>query len=265
MGPSVREKVGPFIMSDALDLDVSFTGDYRSFDEAKALTTGYEAGVILERTRKALKKVVDGEAAYERDSVTFEKMELPYPLLCALLRVGAIATGKLSVLDFGGSLGSTYFHCRNVLNGIRELEWSIVEQSAHVECGRREFSNPELQFYDSPEECLRSRKPNVLLLSGVIQTLPDPWGTLRQLLNFPIDAVIIDRTPILETDHDRLTIERISPRIYPASYPAWFLSRTRLNSAIAGWNQVFEFDALDRHRLDGVEIIYKGMLFERRR
>src|SRR5450755_262798 len=91
---------------------VVYSGDYPSFAEARARSNGYEASVILERTRTALHRVLRGEAAFERDSVTFDKLELQWPLLAMLLRVAAENGGQLSVLDFGGSLGSTYYQCR---------------------------------------------------------------------------------------------------------------------------------------------------------
>ena len=46
---------------------IVFTGDYASWDEAKAASDGYESSVILDRTTAALLKVKRGDAVYERD------------------------------------------------------------------------------------------------------------------------------------------------------------------------------------------------------
>ncbi|MDP2136964.1 MAG: methyltransferase, TIGR04325 family [Candidatus Didemnitutus sp.] len=244
--------------------DVAYHGDYPDFAAARADSTGYEDGVILERTRVALHKVLRGEAAYERDSVTFEKLELPYPLLALLLRVAAENLGRLSVLDFGGSLGSTYFLCRRFLGGLPHVEWSIVEQPAHVALGQREFANQTLRFYPTIQDCRKERSPKVLLLSGVLQCLPEPWAFLKEAASEGFDWIIFDRTPFIEGAKDRLTIERVAPRIYPASYPAWFFSRDRLADNLpTGWEIVAEFDALDRQLLDGVELTFKGLALRR--
>ncbi len=245
--------------------DVSYVGDYATFAEARAASTGYEQAAILERTRAALLKVVRGEAAYERDSVTFDKLELPQPLLSLLLKTADGDSGRLSVLDFGGSLGSTYFQCRSALQHLAPLEWSIVEQPTHVACGEREFANGQLRFYPTIEACLRERRPNVLLLSGVLQCLPEPWGFLREAALHRFTRIILDRLPLIPAGRDRLTVEVVHPRIYPASYPAWFFSRPRLEERLPpGWVIESEFAAIDRQLFDGVELTFKGMSLVRR-
>lgn len=244
--------------------DVAYTGDYASFAEARASSNGYEESVILERTRAALHKVLRGEAAYERDAVTFDQLELPLPLLGLLNRVATEHQGCLSVLDFGGSLGSTYYQCRSALNHLPGLEWSIVELPAHVACGQREFANEQLKFYPAIQACRQERRPSVLLLSGVLQYLPEPWSFLREAATHGFDWIILDRTPFIDPEKDRLTVEVVSPRIYPASYPAWFFSRPRLAGNLPpGWRIEVEFDALDRQLLDGEEIVFKGMALRR--
>ncbi|HND63144.1 MAG TPA: methyltransferase, TIGR04325 family [Opitutaceae bacterium] len=246
--------------------DVAYTGDYASFAEAKAVSSGYESSVILERTRAALLKVVRGEAAYERDAVTFDRLELPYPLLALLLRAAAERAGRLSVLDFGGALGSTYYQCRSFLATLPQLEWSVVEQPAHVACGQREFSTPALRFYPTIADCRRERDPRVLLLSGVLQCLPEPWKFFHEVATQDFDWIIVDRTPFIPAARDRLTVERVSPRIYAASYPAWFFSWPRFREQIpSGWELVAEFDAIDRQLLDGVEIVFRGLGLRRKR
>ena len=243
---------------------VGYAGDYASFAEARACSTGYEAVAIVERTRNALRKVLRGEAAFERDSVTFAKLEPQWPLLALLLRAAAERQGRLSLLDFGGSLGSTYFLCRDFLRDLPLLEWSVVEQPAHVACGQQEFANAQLKFYSSIKACRQERQPTVLLLSSVLQYLPEPWKFLRESATADFDWIILDRTAFIDAPQDRLTVETVPPRIYPASYPAWFFSRPRLEENLpAGWKIVSEFDALDRQLLDGVELTFKGMALRR--
>lgn len=244
--------------------DVAYVGDYPDFAAARACSTGYESGAILERTRAALHKVLRGEAAYERDSATFAQLALPYPLLAVLLRVAARNSGRLSILDFGGSLGSTYFQCRGFLSGLPLLEWSIVEQPAHVACGQQEFTNATLKFFPTIAACRAERRPSVLLLSSVLQYLPEPWAFLRETAAQDFQTIIIDRTAFIPSARDRLTVEVVSPRIYPASYPAWFFSRSRVPANLpTGWRMVDEFPGFDRQLLDGVEAEFTGLVLER--
>ena len=179
-------------------------------------------------------------------------------------QVAAENGNRLSVLDFGGALGSTYQLCRGGMANLRELEWSIVELPAHVICGQREFADAVLRFYPTIPDCLRERRPTVLLLSGVLQCLAEPWAFLREAASFGFDWIILDRTPFIEATRDRLTVEVVSPRIYPASYPAWFFSRAQRAAHLPpGWTIMTEFDAVDRQLLDGVEITFKGLVLRR--
>ena len=119
-------------------------------------STGYADGRYLARTRAAILKVKRGEAAFERDSVTFQVMEHRFPLLAGLLRAASATGGRLSVVDFGGALGSTYFQCGQFLSVVKELpRWSVVEQPSHVACGQADLSDEQLHL------------------------LPDDWGLPR--------------------------------------------------------------------------------------
>jgi len=106
---------------------IRFTGDYASWDEAERRSNGYAAPEILVKTRAAMLKVKNGEAAFERDSVLFAVMKNNFALLAGLTRAATANRGHLSVLDFGGSLGSTYFQCRVLLSTVKELLLILVE------------------------------------------------------------------------------------------------------------------------------------------
>jgi putative methyltransferase (TIGR04325 family) len=244
--------------------EVTFTGDYACWADAVAKCTGYSAPVIVERTRAALLKVKRGEAVYERDSVLFDTPQYSFPVLTGLLRAALIGGGRLSVADFGGSLGSSYFQFRKLLRGATSLEWSVVEQPAHVRCGREHFEDKELRFFETMEECFAGHRPNVLLLSGVIQCLPDPYAALKGLLAHHVPHVIIDRQAFLTSGRDRLTIETVPEWIYPASYPAWFLSEARFTGemAAAGYSLVTDFAGADHVSPSGAPAYFKGFIYD---
>jgi len=242
---------------------IRFTGDYASWDEAERRSIGYAAPEILVKTRAAMLKVKNGEAAFERDSVLFAVMENNFPLLAGLMRAATANGGHLSVLDFGGSLGSTYFRCRDFLSTVKELRWSIVEQPGHVACGREEFANEQLHFYETIVDCLRAERPNVLLLSGVVQCLPKPYDFLIDILRYEFPYIIVDRTAFAPNGRDRLTVEHVPAWIYPASYPSWFLSEKRFLAHLdQRYKQPASFPARDTIAPEGGEAVYKGFIFE---
>ena len=241
-----------------------FTGDFKSWDEAKAHSTGYDAPEILEKTRTALLKVRAGKAAFERDSAAFDKIEYDFPVLAGLLRAAA-HDNRLNVLDFGGSLGGTYFQCRNYLSAVGNLRWNVVEQPAHVACGMREFANEELHFYETVDDCLRDQRPNVLLLSGVLQYLPNPYPFLSDLLGRDIPNVIVTRTAFHEPSRDRLTIQHVPPSLYDATYPAWFLDETTfLKLFHARYDLTCRYKCDEHVQLQGGRAVFKGFQFERK-
>ena len=241
---------------------IRFTGDFKSWSEAEAASGGYSTPAILEQTIKAARRVKSGMAAFERDGVAFKEMEYNFPLAWALMRTAA-RCGKLHVLDFGGSLGSSYFQSRTLVRSSLDLRWAIVDQLAHVEAGKKEFANTELSFHTTIDEACQDHRFDALLLSGVIQCLSDPYGFLEDVLNRRIPSIILDRTPFMVDGTNRLTIERVPRRIYRASYPAWFFCEKQVLSKFAKhYDQVATWPALDKHHPQGGRAHYKGFLFE---
>lgn len=238
-------------------------GDYRIWDEAMAASTGYDSAIILEKTKAALLKVKNGEAAYERDSVLFDEVEYAWPLLAGLMWVAAQCAGRLNVLDFGGSLGSTYFQNRFFLSTLPEVRWNIVEQSNYVGIGKAYFEDDFLHFYPDITDCLADTKPNVVLLSSVLQYLERPYAVLDQILELSCDNVIIDRTSFWDGPTDRLCVQTVPPSIYPASYPSWIFSRQRFYEHLhQDWENMITFENPDR--IAGpVDFSYQGMIIVR--
>src|SRR5262245_44680393 len=98
-------------------------GDFADWAEAKRACSGYDSDVILERVKAALLKVKRGEAVYERDSVLFDSKQYSWPVLASLLWIASQHQNRLTVMDFGGSLGSSYFQNREFLGHLTGLRW----------------------------------------------------------------------------------------------------------------------------------------------
>jgi putative methyltransferase (TIGR04325 family) len=239
------------------------SGNYRDWDQAVQASTSYDSEIILDKTKAALLKVKNGGAVYERDSVLFDEIQYAWPLLAGLVWVAAQAKGELNVLDFGGSLGTTYFQNRAFLRFLADVRWNIVEQPQYVKVGKEWFEDEHLKFYPCVEECLAENHPNVVILSSVLQYLERPYDVLRGLLRLPCDHVIIDRTPFWDGLTDRLCVQKTPPSIYPASYPSWIFSTRRFHSHLSnGWKVMVEFDSPDKMQ-GPVDFAYRGMIVTR--
>jgi len=224
-----------------------WSGSYTSWEEANAQCSGYDSELILQKCKASLLKVKRGEAVYERDSILFDEIQYSWGLLAGLQRVALEHSGRLSVLDFGGSLGSTYFQNRQFLSTVSSFEWSIVEQSHFVDCGKENFENDELQFFYTIEECLKKRKPNVLILSSVLQYLEKPYDWINRFLDLDIPYIIVDRTAIVATQNDILTTQHVPTDIYEASYPAWFFKQDFFNEFAPEYDLISTFESRCTH------------------
>lgn len=223
------ERIARRLLKPKVTQEYGWFGDYDSWQEAKKDTTGYDGQLILDKVKNALLKVKNGEAIFERDSVIFDEVQYSWGVLSALLLEAVRNNLKLEVLDFGGSLGSGYFQNRSALRHLKSLHWSILEQDHFVACGKETFANSELSFFREYEEYLKSRPlPNILILSSVIQYIEEPYELLKKLLSYDINTVVIDITTFIEGERDIITIQKVPPQIYDASYPAWFFNKTKL-------------------------------------
>ena len=216
-------------------------GNYPSWEAAMREADGYQKPSILEAVRASVLKVKNGEAVCERDSVLYDKIEYFWPILACLLEVALENKGHLHLVDFGGSLGSSYFQNRNFLGNLESLSWSVVEQSHFVACGQQEIAEGPLRFFYSLEEAIAFQRPSVLLLSGVIQCLDRPYEWIEKFVSYGIDYILLDRTAFA-TGAERLTLQHVPASIYEAVYPAWFLEEQKLVDAFKGYTLVVDFE-----------------------
>lgn len=217
-------------------------GDYKNWASAvqAADTKGYAADGILEKVRSAALAVRDGKALWERDSVLFYNEQFNQPLLDRLMQAASDADGKLHVLDFGGSLGSTCIQHRRLLNILPEWSWNVVEQPHFAACGKQELQTDQLRFFTTVEEALAAAPINVILLSGVLQYLEDSYALLQYLSALPVTWLFIDRTPVLD-GHERIVVQNVPPQIYNAAYPCRFLNKQRLEEILQKQRNISEW------------------------
>lgn len=242
-----------------------FKGNYDTWEDASAQCSGYSAETIFEKTKTAALAVRRGEALFERDSVLFHREDYAWQVVGALNSVAAPDHGRLSVLDFGGSLGSAYFQNRKLLHFLPAVRWCVVEQPELVAFGKAEMEDDVLRFCGTIGEAVERHRPNVVLFGSVLQYLPSPHEILRTVFSTGIGSIVIDRTAFHAGDKDRLTIQRVSPEIYDASYPAWFLSLQAMKQEFerAGYRLVTEWICDEDYPLEGLETSFRGMFFER--
>lgn len=237
-------------------------GNYKSWKEAQNASTGYDSYEIIQKVRSSLLKVKNGKAVYERDSVIFDEIQYSWQLLAGLMFASAKSGGVLKVLDFGGSLASTYFQNKKFLDRLGNVTWSIVEQKHFLDVGRADFEDERLKFYYDVKSCINEEKPNILLLSSVLQYIEKPYELLDELLKNDFEFVIFDRTTFSVENKDIIKHQTVPPSIYTASYPCWFFDQNRLLNYFQNKYKLVEiFDALDGK---SNEYKFKGFVLEKK-
>jgi len=246
---------------------ITFTGPYSDWQTACGSASGYDAENILERVKQTTLRVKTGEIPFERDSVAFDRVHHSYPVLAGLLRASAENGNQLSLLDFGGSLGSSYRQCRSFLSVLESIRWSIVEQPHYVRCGQSTFADDELRFHFTIADCMREERPNAALVSGVIQFLPRPFDVLTELMDSGVQYIVIDRTPFADMAKDAIAVQHIPPSIFEASYASWIFAEAPFRSRLRERFEILaEFDSAadGRARVGHQEFVYGGMILRRR-
>jgi putative methyltransferase (TIGR04325 family) len=211
-------------------LRVRWEGDFATWADARNAGTGYDRPEILHQIEQSTQRVVTGHAGFERDGVAFPHAPEPWSALPLLREAAAASGGRLHVLDFGGSLGSTYHPHREVLSALGDLRWSIIEQPDFVAAGKRAFETEVLRFHETIPDAVTAvgRPPEVVLLGSSLSYVPDPLQVLKELVTLRPRLLLVERTLFSTTGQPRLTLQRVPPSIYRASYPCWFLEAEQL-------------------------------------
>lgn len=219
-------------------------GKYKEWDYVKSITKGYDSNLILNLVFNSLTKVKNGEYAFERDGGLFSTIQYSYPLLSALLWIASNNNNKLNLIDFGGSLGSSYYQNVRLLSHIDEIKWNIVEQPNFVSLGKEHFENEILKFYYDIETASQVTKANTLLLLGVIEYIEKPYELINKinLLNFKY--IIIDRTPFSNCKYDFICKQVVPSKDFESSYPCWIFDKEKMLSAFSErYEEVYDFSS----------------------
>ncbi|MCA7023042.1 MULTISPECIES: methyltransferase, TIGR04325 family [Stenotrophomonas] len=242
---------------------IIYRGEFASWSEACGSSSGYDHGAILRRISDATQRVLRGEARYEQDGITFRGEPPASHALSGLMLAAGRRSGHLSVLDFGGGLGSHYLRWRPLLECLPSLRWAIVEQPCFAAEGSRLFaSEPSVSFHESVAQV--ESRPSAILASSVLQYLPNPHVVLHELVALGAEIIVLDRMPY--GDREVIATQFVPVNMGGASYPIRILSRKAIHGLLGGaYGLVAEFDAPDQpFRISGVSATYHGSIWLRR-
>jgi putative methyltransferase (TIGR04325 family) len=242
---------------------IFYSGNFNNWDEARSFSSGYDSTGILKKVKEATLMVKSGKAEYERDSVIFDHIEYSLPVISGLLLAASKNNGHLRVLDFGGSLGSTYFQNRKFLKELKSVKWGVIEQPHFVECGKKYFEDNQLLFFNTIEDCLQEFSPNVVIFGSVLQYIPNSTEILSQIEKINFSVLVIDRIPVSQYEKDQISIQYVPKEIYEANYPIWIFSKALLISIkCKHWKLLEEFKSIGFVNFDNnLKFNYQSFLF----
>jgi putative methyltransferase (TIGR04325 family) len=224
----------------------TYRGPYVDWATARAASNGYDDAKILSRVVDATRQVLSGEADYEQDGVAMHGVPPPSDALAALLMAAAMDCGNLSVLDFGGGLGSHYVRWRRWLSPLAGMHWCVVEQPHFVAAGTTLFSDRSSVSFASSIEQAKANSPNAVIASSVLQYLQDPIATLDALVAVDARVIVIDRTPISAGPEPIVLVQHVPKSLGRASYPLWLLPREVVHARLRGrYSMLLEFTSDD--------------------
>jgi putative methyltransferase (TIGR04325 family) len=206
-----------------LGKSIRYIGPFPDWQAAVSRTRGYDDPTILERVESATRKVISGAAEYEQDGVAFATPAKPNAALAAVLLAGSLEK-RLSVLDFGGSLGSHYLRWKSFLGYLPGTEWYVVEQQNYVARGRviHSESGLPIRFHERIEDI--GAAVNVAIASSVLQYLAHPLAILEAMVAAAPRVIVLDRTPFSRDDRERIMCQLVPNGGRQASYPIRLLS-----------------------------------------
>ena len=234
-----------------------FKRGFKNWDDASSNATTYNTSEVFQKTLNAARLVRDGKAAYERDSVLFDKVQYDWNLLSSLLLIANIQK-KLNVVDFGGALGTSFRQNKKFLDILQTpKKWAVVEQLEFVQIGKSEFQTDTLVFLESLSEV--NFDVDVVLLGGSLCYIKHAYRVLDEIKNLSPKFILIVRTPFSDSSDDEISLQIVPKNIYDASYPIWTFSESKLLAYFSDNYFLFEQweDALQADK----DAVAKGFLF----
>jgi putative methyltransferase (TIGR04325 family) len=170
-------------------------------------------------------------------NVLFHNINITYGYVLAL---AAHNKPKMSVLDYGGSLGHYYQIGKSLLPEVN-LDFSCKEMPSVAEAGRQ--INPEIQWY-TDDSCL-ARPYDLLMITSSLQYMQDWQGFIHDVANSVGEYFFLSRIPVSHTTETYVAVQRT----LNTEMLLWIFNKQELEKVIeeSGFVLVREFVLGDRH------------------
>ncbi len=168
---------------------LTLIGNFETYSEALQKSNGYDELEILTKVKNAIIRIIEEENIWERDGFIFPN---PQPKLEIVKIIKNLPKKNLSIVDFGGGLGTLYLNNRELFKSTNK--YYIVEQKKFVVSGESISGkyNLPIKFKESLEKI--EFIPDLIIFSSVLQYIPNLNEVLIQANKLAPEKIIIDRT-----------------------------------------------------------------------
>jgi putative methyltransferase (TIGR04325 family) len=202
-----------------------FEGEYASFEAAARDCKGYDdAGAATSASRR-MSELKTGNNPIEIDG----RFQQVHSALCVIR--DRLNTKTISVLDVGGGNGSYYFRLKQLFP-TDTLKWHVVETESMVAA---------CQPIGTPEVSYSTERPtdqfDVVLISGALQYLPDPYESLKRFSSAG-NWMILTRLPVHDRTCDRIMKQVVPAHIHSGSMPIWIFDASNFRNVVEATGKI---------------------------
>jgi putative methyltransferase (TIGR04325 family) len=121
-----------------------------------------------------------------------------------VLALAALKKGRVSILDYGGSLGHNYYFAKAVLPDYIKIDFHCKEVPLMVKAG--EQLNKQITWY-SDDSCL-DRKYDLVIINGVLQYIKDWRHFLSRLVTCVEGHFFLGHLPLVNVAQGFVVLQR---------------------------------------------------------
>ncbi len=239
---------------------INYLGPYNVWEDALKNSKGYEDNQILIKVKKNTIISKNNIYFFERDGSLLKKNTISNNQLYLITSLINKKKNGLNIVDFGGSLGSSYFKIKDIIDLNFKNKWNIIEQKLFVKEGNKSLKSSNLLFHNNLNDV--KKRIDLIILSGSLQYMKNPQKILEQIFLKKPEVIFLDRTPVSNKKRNEIYIQKRDI----SSYPSWHFSRNFICKLFKENNYDLKerFSSEFDHNLsiNGKEIKFEGYIFE---
>jgi len=204
-------------------------GIYDSFDQCPGYGQGFNSDRwALQETARINKLIQPAKDDKAIPSIVSYRTNL-LPFLTATTAANS-KENKVTILDFGGGLGSTYISVTAACANQQTIDYHIVESKSICQAGEKCFKDDrQIHFYDHlPDEI---QDVDIVCLASSIQYVEDWKSLLKELMKYDPRYILIADLP-----GGDIPTYATSQNYYESKIPHWFFSVTEVIDTMLSMN-----------------------------